>query len=80
MRICIGCGCTDRNACMTADGLCRWAALDPPLCSACADGGFDYADEAPPGPLLCAHSFLYVDPVTARCVHCGELKIDGEAA
>lgn len=29
---CIGCGCTDLEAC---PGGCSWASLDPPICSNC---------------------------------------------
>jgi len=79
MLICEGCGCTDDRACMTENGPCSWASLDPPLCSACADGDFNYEEETGPA-LLCAHSFLYIDTITARCVRCGETRIDREAA
>lgn len=33
-EICIGCGCTDQEAC---PGGCSWASLVPPICSGCAD-------------------------------------------
>jgi len=31
-RQCVGCGCTDYNAC---SGGCEWVSLDPPTCSNC---------------------------------------------
>jgi len=71
MLICVGCGCTETNACVTAEGPCSWASLDPPLCTACADGDFSYED-APAPTLECAHSFLFTSPSEAHCVHCGE--------
>jgi hypothetical protein len=36
---CIGCGCSDRDACLdprTGHG-CHWVSEDPPVCSACAE-------------------------------------------
>jgi hypothetical protein len=33
MRRCRVCGCTELNACLTADGPCWWVEWD--LCSAC---------------------------------------------
>lgn len=38
--VCIGCGCTNHAACVTAAGPCHWVAIDEEsgrgLCSACA--------------------------------------------
>jgi len=33
---CVGCGCTDGNACATENGACFW--VEDNLCSACAFG------------------------------------------
>lgn len=37
--VCIGCGCTDINACMTDDGPCAWLRVGDGIgvCSACPD-------------------------------------------
>ena len=38
---CLGCGCTEHNACVTEDGPCTWVAIDNDTgtgwCSACND-------------------------------------------
>jgi len=34
VAVCIGCGCTDLEAC---EGGCSWVSLDPPVCSACVE-------------------------------------------
>lgn len=70
MKACIGCGCTENNACMTPDGPCAWASIDPPLCSACADGDFAYGPDERSAPLLCAHEFLFTSPSDGYCVRC----------
>lgn len=34
-RVCIECGCSDERPCVTDQGVCAWAELDPPVCSRC---------------------------------------------
>jgi hypothetical protein len=74
MRSCTGCGCTDERAC---PGGCEWASLDPPLCSACADGDFEYPREREPDtsgcpalPIVGPHTPIWTDAATGYCVRC----------
>lgn len=39
--VCVGCGCTDDNAC---PGGCYWVSIDPPRCSSCAARPLSGAD------------------------------------
>lgn len=68
MRACVGCGCTDDRAC---PGGCSWASLDPPLCSTCADGGFEYPVEEILPAIACAHQPLFTSATEGYCVRCG---------
>ena len=51
---CVGCGCSQSNACITAAGPCCWAALHPSgeygICSACAE--IPIGELAPRGELF----------------------------
>lgn len=70
---CVGCGCTQERACVTAAGTCSWVSLDPPLCSACADGA---EVDVPEATVECEasksgfHQPLFVDATSAYCIHC----------
>lgn len=80
-RVCIGCGCTDTNACMTAMGPCHWICHEPPICSApaCAailealedDIEAPPADNDPYAGQRCLHEKkLYTDQVNWYCTDC----------
>lgn len=66
MKVCMACGCTDTNACVTPKGPCAWASHNPPICTACVGEDDDDGSDQ----LICAHSFLFSDPATGYCVHC----------
>jgi hypothetical protein len=36
--VCVGCGCSERKACILPDDkFCAWASFNPPLCTRCRD-------------------------------------------
>lgn len=71
---CVGCGCTENNACMTADGPCSWVSLDPPLCSCCQEGEVgppEIAEEACPAATTTApHALIYTGNHDCYCARC----------
>ncbi len=85
IRTCISCGCTDTNACMTANGPCHWVCHEPPICSAPACAAIlealedDIEASAPDNDdpfvrhrLACLHEKkLFTDQVNWYCTECG---------
>ena len=73
LATCIGCGCTDNNACMGENGACHWLKVNREtgfgICSACPEFFTEDINLVPMPPeetTLCVHQLVWADDILCR--------------